>query len=158
MNSHRFHHLSCVVFVLSVCGVLRAQDAPRNDWIVLFDGHDLNAWQVSPTAKWIVQDGAIALSDRTDGTMRNEDYLWTKETFGDFILELEFKIGEERCNSGLFLRTADLSDPVYTGIEMQVASSHGQAPAAAVPPGPSTIAARQPRTRIVPPGSGISAV
>jgi hypothetical protein len=91
----------------------------------LFDGKDLAAWQTGPGSAWAVEDGAIALKDRTDGKEHNADYLWTKEKYGDFVLELEFRISEQ-ANSGVFLRTSDLKDPVYTGLEIQVANSFGR--------------------------------
>jgi len=74
---------------------------------------------------WVIEDGVLALKDRTDGKMINANYLWTKEQYGDFVLELEYKVPPERANSGVFLRTADRKDPVQTGIEIQV----GNAPA-----------------------------
>ena len=46
-----------------------------------------------------------------DGKEHNQEYLWTEQEYGDFVLELEFKI-PERANSGVFLRTADMKDPV----------------------------------------------
>jgi len=95
-------------------------------WTTLFDGKDLSAWQKSSTAKWVVEDGVIALAERDDGTLNNADYLWTKQQYGDFVLELEFKVCPGYANSGVFLRTADLDDPVYTGIEVQVSNSHGR--------------------------------
>ena len=61
-----------------------ASESQDDGWIVLFDGQNLNAWQMSPTARWRIEDGAITLTDRTDGSLNNEDYLWTKETYGDF--------------------------------------------------------------------------
>ena len=48
-----------------------------------------------------------------------------EQTYGDFVLELEFKVATN-TNSGVYLRTADRQDPVYTGIEVQVANSFGQ--------------------------------
>jgi hypothetical protein len=35
---------------------------------------------------------------------KNHDTIWTKESYGDFILDLEFKVAKE-SNSGVFLRT-----------------------------------------------------
>jgi hypothetical protein len=43
--------------------------------------------------------------------------IWSKQRFGDFILDLEFKT---EGNSGVFFRTDNPKDPVQTGIEMQV--------------------------------------
>jgi len=119
--------LAIMYVILGSTGTVRAADADNEDkdWTVLFDGKDLSAWRISRTAQWIVEDGAIVLKNRTDGTMRNVDYLWTKEKYADFILELEFKV-PERANSGVFLRTADLKEPVFTGIELQVTNSYGR--------------------------------
>ena len=90
----------------------------------LFNGRDLDGWTMGPDRSWVVEDGAIALRREMDGREHNADYLWTKQKYGDFVLELEFKI-PERANSGVFLRTSDRSDPVYTGIELQVTNSYG---------------------------------
>jgi len=100
--------------------------APGEDGFVpLWNGKDLSGWQTGPDNAWVVEDGVLALRNRSDGKEHNADYLWTMESYGDFILELEFKIPEQ-ANSGLFFRTSDLKDPVYTGIEMQVANSYGR--------------------------------
>lgn len=101
---------------------------PEGDggWVTLFDGKSLDAFRMGPENSWVVEDGAIALK-RTDydGKEHNADYLWARVPRGDFILELEFKV-PEKANSGVFLRTSDLNDPVYTGIEIQVNNSHGK--------------------------------
>jgi sugar phosphate isomerase/epimerase len=72
---------------------------------------------------WVVADGV--LTRKGTGTKKGRSNIWTKETYGDFILDLEFKLGEN-TNSGVFLRTASLKDPVQTGIEMQVLDSYGK--------------------------------
>lgn len=70
---------------------------------------------------WAIEEGGVlALKDRTDGKMRNANYLWTREPYGDFAIELEYKAPEGRANSGVFVRTADIDNPVQTGIEIQV--------------------------------------
>ncbi len=98
--------------------------ANADGFTTLFDGSNLDAWQTSSNAGWTIEDdGVLFLKNRTDGALNNPDYLWTKETYGDFVLELEFKVCEGYCNSGIFLRTADLRDPVFTGIEVQVTNS-----------------------------------
>ena len=110
-------------------GPKAADDVPTpadGEWTTLFDGKDLSAWQKSPTARWAIEDGAITLAGRDDGSLNNADYLWTREQYGDFVLELEFKVCPDYANSGVFLRTSDLDDPVYTGIEVQVSNSHGR--------------------------------
>ena len=95
-------------------------------WEVLFDGResDLENWLTGPDNAFVVEDGLLTVDREFDGAEHNQDYLWTKETYGDFILELEFRT-LENSNSGVFLRTSDIMDPVYTGIEMQVNNSYG---------------------------------
>lgn len=95
-------------------------------WTTLFDGRNLDAFRMGPDRSWVVEDGAIALKrEDYDGKEHNADYLWAKEPYGNFVLELEFKV-PEKANSGVFLRTSDLNDPVYTGIEVQVNNSFGK--------------------------------
>lgn len=106
-----------------------AAPAPQMDsegFITLFDGSNLDNWNMGPDKSWVVEDGVITLKrEEFDSQEHNADYLWTKDIYGDFILELEFRV-PERANSGIFFRTSDLKDPVYTGIEMQVSNSYGR--------------------------------
>jgi hypothetical protein len=97
----------------------------QEGFVCLFNGKDISGWEMGPDKSWVVEDGVIALRREMDGREHNSDYLWTKDQYGDFILELEFKV-PERANSGVFLRTSDLNDPVYTGIEVQVSNSFGR--------------------------------
>ncbi|MCP4611200.1 MAG: DUF1080 domain-containing protein [Planctomycetes bacterium] len=91
----------------------------------LFNGENLNGWLTGPDNAWIVKDGELTVTRNMDGKEHNYDYLWTKDKYGDFILDLEFKV-IEGTNSGIFFRTSDLKDPVYTGIEIQVSNSYGR--------------------------------
>ena len=80
--------LTCVSVVVLLLGFvvlpsLSAAESSDEGWVVLFDGRNLDAWKMSPTAQWTVEEGAIVLRNRTDGSLKNEDYLWTKETFGN---------------------------------------------------------------------------
>ncbi len=56
--------------------------------------------------------------------------IWTKERYGNFILELDFKV-PKGGNSGVLIRGADLRNWIHTTIEIQVhattdGSKHGQ--------------------------------
>lgn len=115
--------LSIALLILAGCA---SGSSSGDGFVSLFDGKDLSAWNAGPGNGWVVEDGVIALKNREDGKEHNADYLWTKERYGDFILELEFKV-PEKANSGIFFRTSDLQDPVYTGFELQVANSFGRA-------------------------------
>ncbi|HYE97439.1 MAG TPA: DUF1080 domain-containing protein [Planctomycetota bacterium] len=113
------------VLLLALAGCASPGGSSGDGFTSLFDGRTLDAWNAAPGSNWVVEDGTIALKGKTDGQEHNGAYLWTKDAYGDFILELEFRI-PERANSGIFFRTSDLSDPVYTGLEVQVANSHGR--------------------------------
>ncbi|MHC4581608.1 MAG: family 16 glycoside hydrolase [Planctomycetota bacterium] len=78
-------------------------------WNVLFDGSNLEKWQMS---QWAIKDHTL-----TRGPKRRSGMIWSKERFGDFILDLEFKT---EGNSGIFFRTDNTKNPVQTGIEIQV--------------------------------------
>ncbi len=89
----------------------------KEGWKLLFDGKTLDGWEMRREGSWRIEDGTIS---RVKG-----GYLWTKERYGDFILDCEFKISP-KCNSGIFFRTYDTNDPVQTGFEMQVQDSFGK--------------------------------
>ena len=91
-------------------------------WKLLFDGKTLDGWKATGKAEgWAVQDGTIA--DLTKGG----GYLATVDTFGNFRLSCEFKM-DKGTNSGIFIRWADLGNPVQRGIEVQILDSFGDNP------------------------------
>jgi hypothetical protein len=55
-----------------------------------------------------------------DGTLVAKDHetLWTKENYGNYILDLEFKVSPE-ANSGVFIHSGNIKDTLAT-IEIQV--------------------------------------
>ena len=59
---------------------------------------------------WVFEKGVLYAKDHGN--------IWTKETYGDFILDLEFKVARQ-ANSGIFLRTGDIRN-VLSAIEVQV--------------------------------------
>ena len=83
---------------------LKAQD----NWQQLFNGKDLNDWQVvDGTAEFKVEGGMVIGISRLNTP---NTFLATKEQFGDFILEYEAKL-DEGLNSGVQIRS--LSNPDY---------------------------------------------
>ena len=117
--------LSAVAICAAASMLMNPTAAAESDFVSLFDGKDLSQWTMGPDKSWVVEDGVITLKRDFDGKEHNSDYLWAKGTYGDFVLELEFKLPEQ-ANSGVFVRTSDLADPVYSGIEVQVANSYGR--------------------------------
>lgn len=99
---------------------LTPQEA-NDGWQLLFDGSSLSGWS-SPFDDhgWVVDDGCIACLNPV-GRKRN---LYSDAQYEDFIIKLEYRIDPE-VNSGLFLRTSDLEDPVNTSLEIQILDSFG---------------------------------
>jgi hypothetical protein len=83
--------------------------------IALFDGTTLDAWTLPPGGSWRITGGLL----HAPGSERGE--LWTKQTFVNYELELDFRI-EKRANSGIFLneRTQPLKNAATFGIEVQI--------------------------------------
>ena len=118
-------HLTCAAIAALVFTTARA-DSPA----VLFDGRTLDGWEGDPTL-WQVKDGVITAGSPDKKQPRNE-FLSTKESFGNFELHLKFKLeGDLKTgfvNSGVQFRSvrhpdghemigyqADIGDPKYWG-------------------------------------------
>jgi type 1 glutamine amidotransferase len=93
--------------------------ADANDgWTVLFDGKNLDAWQKPAADKWKIVDGIMTWQKGCGN-------IWTKDKFGDFILDLEVKC-EKGTNSGVFLRSVEGEKNWLQGsFEIQVAGTGG---------------------------------
>jgi hypothetical protein len=88
---------------------LAAGCAAAPDWRVLFDGTSLKDWKGYKTdavpAGWKIENGTLAKdSPVADIVSRDE--------FGDFELELDWKIGDAG-NSGIFYRGTEEYDHIY---------------------------------------------
>jgi hypothetical protein len=112
MRSHNLSTTSLIALAL-LAGSTMAY-AEENQSLALFDGKDLSHWQSAnggaPSAGWIIDGDTLTRQERAG-------YIWSKERFGDFVLDLEFKT---EGNSGVFIRTDDPKNPVQTGIEIQI--------------------------------------
>ncbi|MCL6294141.1 3-keto-disaccharide hydrolase [Jejuia spongiicola] len=67
----------------------------------LFNGKDLDGWEIYGTEKWYVEDGYLICESGED---KEYGYLGTKKYYKDFILTLEFKQWSNG-NSGVFIRS-----------------------------------------------------
>jgi hypothetical protein len=92
--------------------------ADAEGWITLFDGKNLDAWQKPAADKWKIVDGVLTWEKGCGN-------IWTKDKFGDFILDLEFKCAKG-TNSGAFLRSAEGEKNWLQGsFEIQIAAPPG---------------------------------
>ena len=88
----------------------------------IFNGKDLEGWEIYGTEKWYVDDGLLVCESGPD---KGYGYLATKKTYKDFELTVDFK-QEANGNSGVFFRSF-IEDTKITGWQAEVA-----------PPGHST--------------------
>ena len=99
-----------------------ADNYTDNDWIILFDGSNLDNWRGYNTEEmydeWTIEDGAMAFVPGEQGGKN----IITKEKYKNFVLSLEWKISK-KGNSGIFwaVHESDQFREAYqTGPEIQV--------------------------------------
>ena len=105
MNRRKFVSHRAVIVCLLTMFYAAGVYAQSAGWKNLFDGKTLKGWhQLNGNAKYEVINGTII---GTTVTGEPNSFLATNEVYGDFILELELKVGN--MNSGIQFRS--LSDP-----------------------------------------------
>jgi len=95
--------------ILLLCIVSFSVVAQKKDktWRPLFNGKDLKGWkQINGKAPYTVENGMIVGTTIADSP---NSFLATEETYGDFILELEFKM-DDGTNSGIQFRSESKPD------------------------------------------------
>jgi cytochrome c len=91
-----------------------------NNFATLFDGNNLNDWQMAGQGKFVIVKEEAAL--QSEGGM---GLLWyTKKIYRNFILKLDWKVHHKADNSGIFVRFPyPDNDPVVAvnnGYEIQI--------------------------------------
>lgn len=99
------------IVLLIFCGsLLKAQS------ISLFNGENLDGWEVFGTEKWYVEDGLLICESGPDA---GYGYLGTEKEYKNFILDLDFK-QEADGNSGVFIRSS-VEGTTVSGWQVEVA-------------------------------------
>ncbi|MEA4918905.1 DUF1080 domain-containing protein [Proteiniphilum sp.] len=87
----------------------------------IFNGKDLSNWNlvvennsVPGDQVFSVKDGVISIKGEPFG------YMYTKEKYANFTLELEYRWGGEASNSGVFILIEDPANPFPKGVECQL--------------------------------------
>lgn len=98
------------------------QVPPPTTAFPLFDGRTLNGWRVyresSQPRGWYVKDGMLTKDATTDDII-------TTEQFGNFELQLEWRI-QAAGNAGIFYRvTEEYEEPYWSGVEYQLLDDAG---------------------------------
>jgi hypothetical protein len=100
--------------------VLTLSAAPKahpvtTGWSEVFAADLSNA--VTQPGDWVVESGVLMA--------KNHETLWTKKSYANFVLDLEFKVTKE-SNSGVFLHSSNIKD-VLAALEIQVHESQDAA-------------------------------
>jgi hypothetical protein len=97
-----------VLIILSIGILFSSGISQDGDWILLFNGKNLDNWEVmNGSAEFKIEGEEIV---GTSAMNTPNSFLATKDTYGDFILEYEAKMNDG-LNSGVQIRS--LSTPDY---------------------------------------------
>lgn len=110
MNTSLLRRFAVAAFSAVSLSLSAADHPDTTGWKDLFAPDLSNAVDAG---KWSVTDGVLVAKDH--------ETIWTKESYGNFILDLEFKV-EKESNSGVFLRSGDIKN-VLKALEIQVHDS-----------------------------------
>lgn len=99
-----------ITFFVLLCNITFSQS------ISLFNGENLDGWEVFGTEKWYVENGILICESGPDA---GYGYLGTEKEYKNFILELDFK-QEANGNSGVFIRSGVVGTTV-SGWQVEVA-------------------------------------
>ncbi len=73
------------------------------DWVTLFDGKNLNNWNMIGDANWRLEGGSVVADKKTG---KNNGFLVSKTNYSNFQLRVEFWASHD-ANSGIYLRCKD---------------------------------------------------
>ena len=94
-------------FILLAALLLALSAAAQENWTPLFNGKNLRGWKkLNGTAEYKIEDGAI-VGVASLGTPNT--FLVTEKSYGDFILELEFRVDDD-FNSGIQFRSKSVPE------------------------------------------------
>lgn len=93
------------VFAAALAPTTATSLAGETKPIPLFDGKTFAGWEGDVEKTWRIEDGAFVAGSHEAEAPRNE-FLTTKQRFGDFELRLKFRtVGDHHVNGGVQFRT-----------------------------------------------------
>lgn len=117
-----------LVFVLSLAAGPSNELTPQErqeGFELLFDGQSLTNWHAIPLGDspgtWRARDGILSYEP-------GDSWLASDRTYMSFVLRLEYRTGTA-SDSGIFLRSTSAGYPSFTGMEIEIKTDPGEAPA-----------------------------
>lgn len=111
--------------IAGICASFHTTDLRKAKWKNLFDGKTTKGWHMYGKNYvgncWLVEDGVLHLVPVRERDQRGD--LVTDEEFGNFQLQLEWKVASKSNSGVLFLvheDTVQYKQTYFTGLEMQV--------------------------------------
>ncbi len=99
--------------------------APEQGFVQLFDGKTLDGWEEN-LEHFRVEQGAI-VAGSLEKKIPNNEFLCTKQSYGDFELRLEVKLQGEGNNAGVQFRSARIAgDHEVSGYQCDVGEAWGR--------------------------------
>ncbi|MCH2387943.1 MAG: DUF1080 domain-containing protein [Opitutales bacterium] len=99
---------SIILGSLSLLLVLISGCSQSGSDVILFDGKTFNGWE-GPMESFRIENGSIVAGTLKADIPKNQ-FLSTKQAFGDFELRLKFKMIGEKVNAGVQFRTKRIPD------------------------------------------------
>lgn len=106
-------NLNLIVVLILLTSTLGCKSAYQSK---LFNGKNLDGWEIYGTEKWYVEDGLLVAESGPD---KEYGYLATTENYKDFELTVQF-LQEADGNSGVFFRS-ELDGTKISGWQVEVA-------------------------------------
>jgi hypothetical protein len=105
-------------YILFLFLIIALSSCSDKNWRQLFNGTDLTGWQQVGPGNFIVEDGLL----KTIGGMGMIYY--PAEKFGNSVIRIVYKVKDNDCNSGVFIRIpekpADEWVAINKGYEVQI--------------------------------------
>jgi len=102
--------LSLTTIALGASTVALGAPPPGEGWEPLFNGKDLSGWKVpeGDNGHWKVVDGVIDYDAQSEA--KRDRNLWTEESFGDFVLHIDWRF---KRTTGRYAMPTILPDGSY---------------------------------------------
>ena len=106
----KFTTRTTIITLTVILAMPLAAMAADDGWEVLFDGKDLSNWKIpeGDNGHWKIVDGVIDYDAQSEA--EGDKNLWTKESYGDFTLKIDWRIKQ---TTGLYNMPTVLPDGTY---------------------------------------------